>query len=128
MYFKSEFQRLFCFSQEELLKGRALKKGSDPIHDQVNYIDAQMVKRLASEHNVRGFTVLQFLGDAIFIPSGAPHQVRNVNSCIKVALDFVSSQGVDQCLVITDQLRHLSEKHSNREDKLQVIFSFFFSS
>lgn len=83
-----------------------------------------MLKRLDREHGVKAFTVVQFLGDAIFIPAGAPHQVRNLNSCIKAALDFVSPQGVDQCLLITDQLRYLSKKHVNREDKLQVSSSF----
>lgn len=109
--------------KEELMKGKVAKQGHDPIHDQINYIDDQMLKRLEKEHDVRAFTIVQFLGDAIFIPSGAPHQVRNLNSCIKVALDYVSPQGVDNCLVITEQLRYLSEKHSNREDKLQVLFS-----
>jgi lysine-specific demethylase 3 len=105
------------------MKGKPPRVNSDPIHDQVNYIDAQMLKRLEKEHCVMAFTIVQFLGDAIFIPAGAPHQVRNLNSCIKVALDFVSPQGIEQCLLITDQLRHLSEKHVNREDKLQVCES-----
>ena len=105
------------------MKGKPPRANSDPIHDQVNYIDAQMLKRLEKEHCVTAFTIVQFLGDAIFIPAGAPHQVRNLNSCIKVALDFVSPQGIEQCLLITDQLRHLSEKHVNREDKLQVCES-----
>lgn len=66
------------------------------------------------------FTIIQYLGDAIFIPAGAPHQVRNLNSCIKVAGDFVSPQGIDQCLKITEQFRKLSHKHLNKEDKLQI--------
>lgn len=48
------------------------------------------------------------------------HKVRNLNSCIKVAGDFVSPQGVEQCLLMTDQFRKLSDKHANKEDKLQV--------
>ena len=47
-------------------------------------------------------------------------KVRNLNSCIKVAGDFVTPIGVEQCLVITEQFRHLSDLHSNHEDKLQV--------
>lgn len=114
------FSKFKFISQEELIKGKKRNSDSDPIHDQVNYIDDLMLKRLENEHGVKPYTIVQFLGDAIFIPAGAPHQVRNLNSCIKVALDFVSAQGIDQCLLITDQLRFLSEKHSNREDKLQV--------
>lgn len=103
------------------MKGKTVRNDSDAIHDQINYIDDQMLKTLKEEHNVTAHVIIQFLGDAIFLPSGAPHQVRNLNSCIKVALDFVSAEGVEQCLVITEQLRRLSERHSNREDKLQVI-------
>ncbi len=46
--------------------------------------------------------------------------MRNLSSCIKVAGDFVSPQGVENCLLITEQFRNLSEKHANHEDKLQV--------
>lgn len=79
-----------------------------------------MLKRLRNDCEVEVFTIIQFLGDAIFIPAGAPHQVRNLNSCIKVAGDFVTPQGTDQCLIITEQFRNLSEKHANHQDKLQV--------
>lgn len=102
------------------MRGKPVRSNSDPIHDQVSYIDDQMLKRLYAEHSVKPYTIIQYLGDSIFIPAGAPHQVRNLNSCIKVALDFVSPQGINQCLLITDQVRYLSEKHVNREDKLQV--------
>ena len=27
---------------------------------------------------------------AVFIPAGCPHQVRNLQACLKVAVDFVS--------------------------------------
>lgn len=104
---------------------KSLEKQCDPIHDQVNYIDQKMLDSLKANFDVETYTIVQYLGDAIFIPAGAPHQVRNLNSCIKVAEDFVSPQGIDQCLLITDQLRYLSERHSNREDKLQVFFFLF---
>jgi lysine-specific demethylase 3 len=93
---------------------------TDPIHDQVNYLDIRMLDQLEVACGVRAFTIIQFLGDAVFIPAGAPHMVRNLSSCIKVALDFVSPQGSEQCVLITEQLRHLSDKHTNREDKLQI--------
>ena len=32
----------------------------------------------------------------------------------------MSPQGVEQCLLMTDQFRKLSDKHANKEDKLQV--------
>ena len=34
-----------------------------------------MLKRLKDEYDVVGWPIAQFLGDAVFIPAGAPHQV-----------------------------------------------------
>jgi lysine-specific demethylase 3 len=81
-----------------------------------------MLKRLKSDCDVEPFVIIQYLGDAVFIPAGAPHQVRNIHSCIKVAEDFVTPQGIEQCFLLTDQFRRLPDTHSNHEDKLQVCF------
>ena len=41
---------------------------------------------------MRGWPIVQCEGDAVFIPAGAPHQVRNLQSCIKIAEDYVSPE------------------------------------
>uniref|UniRef100_A0A8C4XS06 Lysine-specific demethylase n=1 Tax=Falco tinnunculus TaxID=100819 RepID=A0A8C4XS06_FALTI len=92
----------------------------DPIHDQSWYLDQTLRKRLYDEHGVQGWAIVQFLGDAVFIPAGAPHQVHNLYSCIKVAEDFVSPEHVKHCFRLTQEFRHLSNTHTNHEDKLQV--------
>lgn len=72
--------------------------------------------------------MLQFLGDAVFIPSGAPHQVKNLHSCIKIAEDFVSPENLDRCLITTNEFRALSKTHTNHADILQVdkrLIEFF---
>lgn len=48
----------------------------DPIHDQSWYLDQVLRRRLYEEYGVQGWSIVQFLGDAVFIPAGAPHQVR----------------------------------------------------
>ncbi|XP_036291827.1 lysine-specific demethylase 3A isoform X3 [Pipistrellus kuhlii] len=50
----------------------------DPIHDQSWYLDRSLRKRLHQEYGVQGWAIVQFLGDVVFIPAGAPHQVKNV--------------------------------------------------
>lgn len=50
----------------------------DPIHDQSWYLDQLLRRRLYEEYGVQGWAIVQFLGDAVFIPAGAPHQVRCV--------------------------------------------------
>jgi lysine-specific demethylase 3 len=100
--------------------GRKLHKHHDPIHDQSFYLDAKLRKLLKDRHNVVGYTIVQFVGDAVFIPAGAPHQVRNLSSCIKVAEDFVSPENVAHCFNLTEEFRQLSPAHENHEDKLQI--------
>lgn len=66
------------------------------------------------------YSIVQCLGDAVFVPAGAPHQVRNLHNCIKVAEDFVSPENVSHCFHLTQEFRELSDSHTNHEDKLQI--------
>lgn len=83
-----------------------------------------MRARLKEEYGVVGYSIVQSLGDCVFIPAGAPHQVQNLNSCIKVAEDFVSSENISHCFSLTQEFRYLSDTHTNHEDKLQVRYIF----
>ena len=47
-------------------------------------------------------------------------QVRNIHNCIKVAEDFVSPENLESCFLQTEEFKHLSESHTNHEDKLQI--------
>ncbi|KAI8480842.1 Lysine-specific demethylase 3B [Branchiostoma belcheri] len=101
-------------------QGEDSPEDHDPIHDQSWYLDSALRKRLYQEYGVEGWTIVQCLGDAVFIPGGAPHQVRNLHSCIKVAEDFVSPEHVSHCFRLTQEFRKLSDTHTNHEDKLQI--------
>ncbi|XP_053211076.1 nuclear receptor coactivator 6-like [Panonychus citri] len=106
----------------KVAKERGVELGAhfDPIHDQSWYLDSNLRDRLKSEYKIEGYSIAQCLGDAVFIPAGAPHQVRNLQSCIKVAGDFVSPENVTQCFNLTQEFRQLSDSHINHEDKLQI--------
>ncbi|XP_023311015.1 probable JmjC domain-containing histone demethylation protein 2C isoform X3 [Anoplophora glabripennis] len=101
-------------------KGGRLEPHHDPIHDQSCYLDGPLRERLYKEYGVEGYAIVQCKGDAVFIPAGAPHQVRNLHNCIKVAEDFVSPENVSHCFHLTQEFRDLSDTHSNHEDKLQI--------
>lgn len=101
-------------------RGQKLNSHQDPIHDQSWYLDSTLRQRLREEYDVEGYTVAQCLGDAVFLPAGAPHQVRNLQSCIKVAGDFVSPENIHHCFNLTQEFRYLSDSHINHEDKLQI--------
>ncbi|XP_021729109.1 uncharacterized protein LOC110696129 [Chenopodium quinoa] len=97
-----------------------VKSAVHPIHDQTFYMTEIHKKQLKDEFGVEPWTFEQHLGEAVFIPAGCPHQVRNRLSCIKVALDFVSPENVQECIRLTDEFRLLPKNHRSKEDKLEV--------
>lgn len=101
-------------------RGERIEPNHDAIHDQSWYLDSTLRERLYREYGVEGYPIAQCLGDAVFIPAGAPHQVRNLHNCIKVAEDFVSPENVQQCFKLTHEFRALTDTHANHEDKLQI--------
>ncbi|VFQ66086.1 unnamed protein product [Cuscuta campestris] len=91
-----------------------------PIHDQTMFLGSEHKRKLKREYGIEPWTFVQGLGDAVFIPAGCPHQVRNLKSCIKVALDFVSPENVGECIRMTEEFRLLPPNHRAKEDKLEV--------
>ncbi|XP_073012145.1 lysine-specific demethylase JMJ29-like isoform X1 [Typha latifolia] len=106
-----EFRTVFC---------QPVKQVIHPIHDQSFYLTMEHKRKLKTEYGIEPWTFEQKLGEAVFIPAGCPHQVRNLKSCIKVALDFVSPENVPECIRLTKEFRLLPEKHRANEDKLEV--------
>ncbi|KAF6165206.1 hypothetical protein GIB67_007191 [Kingdonia uniflora] len=83
--------------------------------------DSCVYDNIQSERSLcRTLDIVQYLGDAVFIPAGCPHQVRNKQSCIKVALDIVSPENVQECVRLTEEFRLLPKNHRAKEDKLEV--------
>ncbi|KAL1211991.1 Lysine-specific demethylase JMJ25 [Cardamine amara subsp. amara] len=91
-----------------------------PIHDQMFYLTRYHIMKLKEEYGIEPWTFNQKLGDAVLIPVGCPHQVRNLKSCTKVAVDFVSPENVSECLRLTKEYRLLPPNHFAKEDKLGI--------
>lgn len=91
-----------------------------PIHDQFFYLEARERKRLLDAYGITSYRFIQRLGDVVVIPAGAPHQVRNLSPCVKVAMDFVSPHNLHRCLELCDDFRKLRSGHHLSEDKLQA--------
>ncbi|KAL0045073.1 hypothetical protein WJX82_007369 [Trebouxia sp. C0006] len=66
------------------------------IHSQAFFLSSKHLQQLKKEYGVQPWHFEQHFGEGVFIPAGCPHQVRNLASCVKVAVDFVLPESLDQ--------------------------------
>ncbi|KAI3836556.1 hypothetical protein MKX03_033044 [Papaver bracteatum] len=106
-----EFRHSFCNPVRQVIH---------PIHDQAFYLTFEHKRKLKEEFGIEAWTFVQDVHEAVLIPAGCPHQVRNLKSCTKVAVDFVSIENVRECVKLAEEFRLLPQDHRAKEDKLEV--------
>ncbi|TXG53582.1 hypothetical protein EZV62_018838 [Acer yangbiense] len=106
-----EFRHIHCLPIQQVVH---------PIHNQIFYLSSEHKAKLKQEYGIEPWTFIQKLGDAVFIPAGCPYQVRNLKSCIKVALDFISPENVGECVRLIEEFRSLPPNHRAKEGQLEV--------
>jgi len=116
--------------EKDGVKAEAISKeedddgSSDPIHDQMKFIDRDLLL-LLRKRGIKFAAFVQCQYDAVFIPSGAVHTVININSCIKAALDFVAPERLAATMKVTYEYSQLSMAHDNHIDKIQLKSTVF---
>ncbi|KAJ7047814.1 hypothetical protein C8F04DRAFT_986129 [Mycena alexandri] len=111
----------------QFLRSEFTVTGLDPIHSQQVYLDDEKRRQLWEEHGVKSFRVYQKAGEAVFIPAGCAHQVRNLSDCIKVAIDFVSPENIERCEKLTKEFREVNHTKAWKEDVLQLRTMMWFA-
>ncbi|KAJ7712636.1 Clavaminate synthase-like protein, partial [Mycena metata] len=102
-------------------------QSEDPIHGQQVYLDDGARNRLYQRYGVKSYRVYQTAGQAVFIPAGCAHQVRNLADCIKVAIDFVSPENIRRCEQLTREFREQNNTEAWKEDVLQLRTMMWFA-
>ena len=104
------------------LARRAGEKGTDkdPLLAGAMYVDDEMRRVLWTEHGIASHRLVQRAGDAVFIPAGVAHQVANAADCIKVAVDFVSPEGVGRCEELMRACRAQNQGPAWHEEGLRL--------
>lgn len=97
----------------------------DPIHRQLYYLSEDDLAALYKNHGVMSHRIYQEPGDAVFIPAGCAHQVRNRKSCVKVAVDFLTPENVRVCKGLVEEGRGMRDEWrgqggAGKEDVLQL--------
>lgn len=96
----------------------------DPIHRQCYYLSEADLTILYKKYGVRSHRIFQEPGDAIFVPAGCCHQVRNRRSCVKVAVDFLTPENVKVCKGLIEEARRMAgdfgKGRRGKEDVLQL--------
>ena len=89
------------------------KKPRDPLWIGTIYLKEKLLEKLKSEHGIQPWTLTQCQGDGIIIPSGAPYQVKILNSSVYVQSEFVSPEHMKDSM-------KLSFSDVLNDDRLQV--------
>ncbi|KAK1426058.1 hypothetical protein QVD17_14726 [Tagetes erecta] len=107
----AEFRHTNCLSDGQVFH---------PIHDRTFYLNMEHKRKLKEKFGIEPWSFKQKLGDAVFIPAGCPYQVRNLKSCTKVELNFVSPESIGECIRLHNELRMLPNNHRAKRQKLNI--------
>ncbi|CAN6325239.1 unnamed protein product [Urochloa humidicola] len=91
-----------------------------PIYDQTVYLNNYHKKTLKDQYGIEPRTFHQHIGEAVFIPAGCPFQVKNLQSTVQLALNFLSPESLPESVWMTQEIRCLPNGHVAKLKMLEV--------
>eukprot|EP00803_Ostreobium_quekettii_P002722 evm.model.scf_3087.1 EVM.evm.TU.scf_3087.1 scf_3087:7704-10907(+) len=83
-----------------------------PFHDQMFVLTERHRQALRAEQGVETWHFEQHRNEAIYVPAGCPHQVRNLRSCIKVSVNFLAPESMGEVNRLAQEMRQLGKSDS----------------
>jgi lysine-specific demethylase 3 len=75
-----------------------------------SYLNDGDLRELEKDTGINPFRFHQRVGDAVFVPAGCAHQVRNVAGSIKCAYDFLNPETMHESSIVTNHLQDIKLK------------------
>ncbi|XP_020586989.1 lysine-specific demethylase JMJ25 [Phalaenopsis equestris] len=104
----------------ELHSDKFANSVSLPVYEQALYLNNEAKRKLKDEFNIEPWTFQQYVGEAVFIPAGCPFQVRNLQSSVQLAFDFLSPESLSESVRMAQEIRCLPPDHEAKLKMLEV--------
>ncbi|KAL6649918.1 hypothetical protein ACP70R_014142 [Stipagrostis hirtigluma subsp. patula] len=106
--------------EELTASSQALPSVKHPIYDQAVYLNDYHKKILKDQYGIVSWTFHQHIGEAVFIPAGCPFQVKNLQSTVQLALNFLSPESLPESARIAQEIRCLPNDHKAKLKMLEI--------
>lgn len=103
-------------------KTESRKKPKDPLWVGHMYLKERLLEKLETETGIKPWSFVQSLGEAVMIPTGAPYQVKVLNSSLFCQSEFVSPEQMRQVMKLS-----FTDVGQQFDDRLQVKNVIFHS-
>ncbi|KAL5219129.1 hypothetical protein ABZP36_019813 [Zizania latifolia] len=92
----------------------------NPIYDQAVYLNKYHKRILKDLYGIEPWTFQQRIGEAVFIPAGCPFQVKNLQSTVQLALDFLLPESLGESARMAQEIRCLPNDHGAKLKMLEI--------
>lgn len=106
--------------EELTISSQAMLSVKHPIYDQAVYLREHHKRVLKDQYGIEPRTFEQHIGEAVFIPAGCPFQVKNLQSTVQLALDFLSPESLRESARMGQEIRCLPNHHDAKLKMLEV--------